>query len=204
MSTGPVIVAVTGASGALYAERLLKALFEGGHRVELVLSVYGGRLFKEERDLPGEPRALVDALAARYGFPVGDRLVCHRNQDLGASIASGSHPVRGMVVIPASANTVGAIASGLGNTLIDRAAQVTLKERRPLVMVPREAPFNRILLENLLRLHDAGAMVLPASPAFYHRPQTLDELADTVVARVLDHLGIVSDPEVSPRWDPRG
>lgn len=204
MNASPVVVAVTGASGAIYAERLLKALLEGGRRVELVLSSYGARLFKEERDLPGSPRELVKGLRDRYGEGI-DRgsVVCHRNDDLGAAIASGSHPTAGMVVVPASMKTLGAIASGSGDTLVDRAAAVTLKERRRLVLVPRETPFNRIDLENMLRLHDAGATILAANPGFYQRPATLEDLADYVAARILDHLGLPPEEDLVPRWNPR-
>lgn len=199
-----VIVAVTGASGAIYAERLLKALLEAGHTVELVLSTYGARLFKEERGLPGAPAELVRGLRDRYGSAVdAGRVVQHRNLDLGASIASGSYRTRGMVVIPASMKTLGSIASGSGDGLVDRAAAVTLKERRTLVLVPRETPFNRIDLENMLRLHDAGAVILPANPGFYQGPASLEDLADYIVARVLDRLELAPDRDLVPRWNPR-
>lgn len=199
-----VIVGVTGASGAIYAERLLKALLENGCTVDLVLSPYGARLFKEERDLPGSPRDLVAGLRERYGEGIGRGTVVHHNHtDLGAAIASGSYRVRGMTVVPASMKTLGSIAAGSGGTLIDRAAAVTLKERRRLVLVPRETPFSRIDLENMIRLHDAGAVVLPANPGFYQRPATLEELADFIVARVLDHLDLAPSLDLVPRWDPR-
>jgi 4-hydroxy-3-polyprenylbenzoate decarboxylase len=196
-----IILAVTGASGALYAERVLKALLENRHRVDLILSSYGARLLKEERDLPGEPRRLVAALVERYGMDgVEEQVTAYANSDLGASLSSGSFPVHGMAIVPASMRTVGAVAAGLGATLVDRAASVTLKERRPLVMVPRETPLNRIHLENLLRVHDAGAVILPADPAFYQKPKTFEDLGDFIAARVLEQLGIPPARDLHPRW----
>ena len=203
--TKRIVIGITGASGAIYAERLLKVLIEEGHTVELVISHYGARLLKEERDLPGDPRKLVEALAARYGFAVKDGQVTpHNYQDLGASLASGSYPVDGMAVVPASMRTVAALAAGLELTLVDRAAAVTLKERRPLVIVPRETPLTRIQLENLLRLHDAGAIIVPAEPAFYQRPRTFEDLGDFMAARVLEHLGLVPGRDLFPRWGVKG
>jgi 4-hydroxy-3-polyprenylbenzoate decarboxylase len=196
-----VVVAVTGASGALYTERLLKALLEDGHEVHVILSDYGKRLLKEERDLPGDGRKLGAALAERYGEGIApERLVSHHNGDLGDPLSSGTFRVSGMAVVPASMKSVGAMATGLGGTLIDRAAAVTLKERRPLVIVPRETPLNRIQLENLLRLHDAGAVILPADPPFYQKPQTFEDLGDFIASRVMDHLGIPASRELYPRW----
>ena len=199
-----VIVGVTGASGAIYAERLLKALIEEGHGIELVLSHYGARLLKEERDLPGDSRKLGEALASRYGLRIAEgQITPHAYQDLGASLASGSYVVHGMAIVPASMRTVAALASGLELTLVDRAAGVTLKERRPLVVMPRETPLTRIQLENLLRLHDAGAVILPAEPAFYQGPRTLEDLGDFMAARVLEHLGLRPEQDLVPRWKSR-
>jgi flavin prenyltransferase len=199
-----VIIGVTGASGAIYAERLLKILIEEGHGIELVLSHYGARLLKEERDLPGDSRKLGDAIASRYGLRLAEgQIIPHTYQDLGASLASGSYLVHGMAIVPASMRTVAALASGLELTLVDRAAAVTLKERRPLVVMPRETPLTRIHLENLLRLHDAGAVILPAEPAFYQRPQTLEDLGDFMAARVLEHLGLRPERDLVPRWGSR-
>ncbi len=199
-----IIVGVTGASGAIYAERLLKVLLEEGHAIELVLSHYGARLLKEERDLPGEPRKLAEALAARYALtPAEGQVTPHAYQDLGAPLASGSYLVHGMAIVPASMRTVAALAAGLELTLVDRAAAVTLKERRPLVVMPRETPLTRIQIENLLRLHDAGAVILPAEPAFYQHPRTLEDLADFMAARVLEHLGLRPKQDLVPRWGSR-
>ncbi len=199
--TARVILAITGASGAVYAERLMKALLQDGHHLELIVSNYGARLLKEERDLPGDPRKLVEALIERHALEVPpDRVTPHSNSDLGASLSSGSFPVHGMAIVPASMRTVAAIAAGLGATLVDRSAAVTLKERRPLVVVPRETPLNRIHLENLLRIHDAGAVVLPADPAFYQKPQTFEDLGDFIAARVMEQLGIPPSKDLFPRW----
>jgi len=196
-----IVLAVTGASGAIYAERTLKALLEDGHTVDLIVSGYGARLLKEERGLPGEPRRLVAALAERYGLDLREgQVAVHANGDLGAGISSGSYPVDGMAVVPASMRTVGAVAAGLGATLVDRAAAVTLKERRPLVLVPRETPLNRIHLENLLRLFDAGAVILPADPAFYQKPATFEDLGDFIAARVMEQLGTPPSHDLFPRW----
>jgi 4-hydroxy-3-polyprenylbenzoate decarboxylase len=176
-------------------------VLEDGHRVHLILSSYGARLLKEERDLPGEPARLIAALAERYRFTVGaEQVTTHANSDLGAPPSSGSFPVDGMAVVPASMRTVGAVAAGLGSTLIDRAATVTLKERRRLVVVPRETPLGRIHLENLLRLHDAGAAIVPADPAFYQRPRSFEDLGDFIAARVMEQLGIPPSRDLFPRW----
>jgi len=196
-----IVFAITGASGAVYAERTLKALLEDGHTVDLIVSSYGARLLKEERDLPGEPRRLVEALAERHGLDLRENQVSvHANGDLGAGISSGSFPVHGMAIVPASMRTVGAVAAGLGGTLVDRAAAVTLKERRPLVVVPRETPLNRIHLENLLRLNDAGAVILPADPAFYQKPRNFEDLGDFIAARVMEQLGVPPSRDLFPRW----
>ena len=202
--TSRVIVGVSGASGALYAERTLKALLEMGVQVELILTKYGARLIKDERDLPGDPRLVFQALVERHGQDLErGTIVPHDLRDVGASIASGSYPVVGMVVVPSSMRTVASLAAGVGETLLDRAAMVTLKEKRPLIIVPRETPYNRIFLENMIRLHDAGALILPANPGFYMNPQTLDDLADFMVARILDQLTLTPNPDWIPRWNPK-
>jgi 4-hydroxy-3-polyprenylbenzoate decarboxylase len=197
-------MAVSGASGALYAERTLRAFLEMGLRVEVVLTRYGARLLKDERDLPGDARKLHEAMIARHGDDLSrGSVVPHDIGDLGASIASGSHPVHGMVVVPASIRTVASLATGVGESLLDRAAMVNLKEKRPLVIVPRETPYNRIFMENMIRLHDAGALILPANPGFYMNPQSLDDLADFMVGRILDHFNLQPNPDWIPRWNPK-
>ena len=190
----PTVVAVTGASGAAYAVRLLAVLARAGRPVWLVVTSHGMRLLRTETD--------IDSLAALRGaVGAGGWDACvtaFDDDDRGAPPASGSARTAGMVICPCSMGTVSAISVGASRSLVERAADVTLKERRPLVLVPRETPWSAIHLENLLRLSRAGAVVLPASPGFYHRPTTVAELVDFVVGRVLDHLGVEHD--VGGRW----
>jgi 4-hydroxy-3-polyprenylbenzoate decarboxylase len=182
---------MTGASGAPYAVRLLRELNRAAVPVRLIVSDTGWRLLAEEMDITDET-GLRDA--------TGDwsRVVAYSDRDRGATPASGSAPSRGMVICPCSMGTLASIAQGTTRSLIERAADVVLKERRPLVVVPRETPYSAIHLENMLRLTRAGAVVLPASPGFYHRPSTIDDLVGFVVGRVLAQLGIRTD--VGPRW----
>lgn len=186
-----VTLAITGASGATYAVRLLEAINDAGVPVRLIVSETGWRLLAEELEIDGE---------ADLRDRTGDwsRVVLYEDADRGATPASGSTPSRGMAICPCSMGTLASIAQGTTRSLIERAADVVLKERRPLIVVPREAPYSTIHLENMLRLSRAGAIVLPASPGFYHRPTTVEELVDFVVARVLSHLGIGHD--LGPRW----
>ena len=186
-----LIVAITGASGALYAVRLLKACLELGLGIDLVVSDYGKRLLIEECDLNLKSESVVSWLDKAYGR--SDRpgtLTLHPSGDLGAPIASGSQPWDGMVVIPCSMKTLSGIARGASTNLVERAADVTLKERRPLILVPRETPLNLIQLENLTQVARAGAAVVPAMPAFYTKPESFDDLADFIVGRVLSLLEI--------------
>jgi 4-hydroxy-3-polyprenylbenzoate decarboxylase len=190
----PTVVAITGASGAPYAVRLLEALVGAAQPVQLIVSDHGLRLLRTETDLTG-----IDDLRARVGARGWDELVTvFDDADRGAAPASGSARNRGMVICPCSMGTIAAISQGTSRSLVERAADVALKERRPLVVVPRETPFSAIHLENMLRLTRAGAIVLPASPGFYHRPTRIDELVDFVVARVLDHLGVPHS--IGRRW----
>lgn len=182
----PVVVGITGASGAPYAVRLLEALASAGRPVWLTVTSHGARLLRHEAGL-----ASLDALRERVGTAEWDRWVrVFDDGDRGALPASGSVRTDGMVICPCSMGTIAAIAHGTSRSLVERAADVTLKERRRLVVVPRETPYSEIHLENLLRLTRAGAVVLPASPGFYHRPTRVEELVEFVVARVLDHLGV--------------
>ena len=185
------MVAVTGASGGIYAVRFLKACLELGIAVDLIVSDYGKRLLIEECDLNLKVEAFESWLDARYGPAerTGELTVFAAN-DLGASIASGSVERDGMVVIPCSMKTLSGIACGNSASLIERAADVTLKERRPLVLVPRETPLNLIQLENMTRTARAGASIVPAMPAFYYHPRDFDHLADFIVGRVLSLLSI--------------
>jgi flavin prenyltransferase len=192
MSRGaPVTVAITGASGAPYAVRLLETLNAAGVPVRLIVSGTGWRLLREELDIGDEV-----ALRARTGD--WSQVVLYPDDDRGATPASGSAPSRGMVVCPCSMGTLASIAQGTTRSLIERAADVVLKERRRLILVPRETPYSQIHLENMLRLTRAGAVVLPASPGFYHRPASVAELIDFVVGRVLSHLDV--EHGVGPRW----
>jgi flavin prenyltransferase len=187
----PITLAITGASGAPYGVRLLQALNDAGVPVRLVISATGWRLLDEELDIEGEA-----ALRERTGDWAG--VVLYRDDDRGATPASGSAPSRGMAICPCSMGTLASIAQGTTRSLIERAADVCLKERRPLVLVPRETPYSAIHLENMLRVTRAGAVVLPASPGFYGRPGGVSELIDFIVARVLAHLGVPGD--LGPRW----
>jgi len=186
-----LIVAVTGASGALYAVRLLKAGLESGLDIDLIPSDYGKRLLIEECDWNVKAETIESWLDRRYGPSDRPGSVTVRNpNDMGADVASGSQNWRGMVVIPCSMKTLSGIAAGSSSNLVERAADVTLKEGRRLVIVPRETPLNLIHLENMARLSRAGATILPAMPAFYQQPKDFDELADFIVGRVLSQLDI--------------
>jgi len=185
-------VAITGASGSIYAQRTLVHMAAGGviERINLILSQSAETVARVELgvDLRGAGDATINEW---IGLPRNSKLIhLHRLDNMAAKPSSGSHPQQGMVIIPCSMGTLGAVASGAGTNLIHRAADVTLKEGRRLVIVPREAPYNAIHLENMLRLARAGAHIIPASPGFYHRPQTIDDLVDHLVFRILDHLGV--------------
>jgi 4-hydroxy-3-polyprenylbenzoate decarboxylase len=186
-----VSLGITGASGALYAVRTLAALLAHGALVELVVSDYGRRLLRDELGPDAALERLPIYLASRYGETVRQgQLVVHSNKDLGASIASGSQGSEAMVIVPCSMKTLAGIAHGLSRNLIERAADVMLKERRPLVMVPRETPMSLPQLRNLVLCAEAGALVVPAMPAFYQQPKTLDDLADFMAGKVLSLLGV--------------
>jgi len=192
VSQHPVVLAITGASGAPYAVRLLEVL--AGQRVPvwLMVSSHGWRLLGEECNL-ATPEALQAATGGDWStvthFPDSDR---------GAKPASGSQRTRGMVICPCSMGTVAAVAAGTSRSLVERAADVTLKERRRLILVPRETPLSLVHLRNLTAAAEAGATIIPAAPGFYHRPAAVGDLVDFVVQRVLDHLDLPI--ELSPRW----
>ena len=186
-----VSLGITGACGALYAVRTLAALLAHGSTVELVVSDYGRRLLRDELGPEAALERLPAFLASRYGEATGQgRLVVHSNRDLGATIASGSQGCEAMVIVPCSMKSLAGIAHGLSRNLIERAADVMLKERRPLVIVPRETPMSLPQLKNLVLCAEAGAIVVPAMPAFYQRPVTLDDLADFMAGKILSLLGI--------------
>ena len=194
-----VVVGITGASGALYAVRSLAALLAAGARVDLVVSDFGRRLLTDELGTEAAVDRLSPYLAARYGVAAAsDALVVHRNRDVGAAIASGSSPCDAMVIVPCSMKTLAGVAHGLSRNLIERAADVTLKERRPLVIVPRETPMSLPQLRNMVLCAEAGAHLLPAMPAFYQRPATLDDLADFMAGKIVSCLGFEQD--LFPAW----
>lgn len=189
----PIVYAITGASGAPYAVRLLEVLAQAKVPVWLIVSSHGQRLLEQECGI-----ASIDALRQATG---GDwpRVTVFTDSDRGALPASGSQRTRGMVVCPCSMGTVSAIAHGSSRSLVERAADVTLKERRRLVVVPRETPMSLVHLRNLALLAEAGATVLPAAPGFYHRPTEVAQLVDFVVQRVLDQFEL--DIDLAPRWN---
>lgn len=186
MTHRPVVLAITGASGAPYAVRVLEQLVKAARPTWLIVSSHGWRLLQTELGIPD-----LDALRTHVGVEGWDRQVTvFADTDRGAAPASGSTRMAGMVVCPCSMGTIAALAHGTSRSLVERAGDVMLKERRPLIVVPRETPVSAIHLENMLTLTRAGAVVMPASPAFYHRPTTIDHLVDFVAARVLDHLDV--------------
>jgi flavin prenyltransferase len=192
-------MAITGASGALYATRTLAALLERGCHLELIVTEYGRRLLREELGEGAGVDKLADFLAARYGDATRrGTFTLYSNRDLGARIASGSQDCRAMVVVPCSMKTLAGIAHGLSRTLTERAADVMLKERRPLVIVPRETPMSLPQLRNMVLCAEAGALVMPAMPAFYQMPKTLDDLADFMAGKILTALGFSHD--LYPKW----
>ena len=194
-----VTLAFTGASGLPYGLRLLECLLAAQARIYLLYSPAAQIVARQELDLtfPTQPHAAASFFAERYRAQPG-QLSVYGREDWLAPIASGSNPAEAMAICPCSMGTVGALAAGLADNLIERAADVMLKERRPLVLVPRETPLSTIHLENLTRLSRAGAVILPPSPGFYGRPDSVADLVDFVVARVLDQLGVAHS--LGPRW----
>lgn len=192
-------LAFTGASGLPFGLRLLECLFEAGVAVDLVYSVAAQMVARQECDLtlPTQPREATRMLAERYGAREG-QLTVHSRDDWLAPMASGSNPGDAMVICPCTMGTLGAVANGLADNLIERAADVMLKERRPLVLVPRETPLSAIHLENMLKLARAGAVILPPAPGFYMHPKSVADLVDFVVARILDHIAVPH--ALLPRW----
>jgi len=194
-----VAVAWTGASGLPYGIRLVDCLLAAGCRVWLMYSQAAQIVARQETDLvlPAQPREAQRLLAERFGDSAGRLTVFDRN-DWNAPPASGSNPPDAYVICPCTMGTLAEVAAGTAKDLITRAADVVLKEGKPLIIVPRETPFSAIHLENMLRLTRAGAVMLPPNPAFYHHPQDIGGLIDFVVARILDRLGI--DHALMPRW----
>ena len=197
--TKAIAVGITGASGAIYATRTVAALLARGVRVELVVSDYGRRLLRDELGDAASVDRLTTFLADKYGSDVAaGTLMVHANRDLGATIASGSHGCSGMVVVPCSMKTLAGIAHGLSRNLVERAADVMLKERRPLIIVPRETPMSLPQLKNMVLCAEAGAMVMPAMPGFYQMPQSIDDLADFMAGKILSALGF--EHELYAAW----
>jgi 4-hydroxy-3-polyprenylbenzoate decarboxylase len=191
--SAPWVLAITGASGGPYAVRLLEVLARQQVPLMLIVSSHGWRLLETETGVSSEAE-LKKATGGDWSS-----ITVYPNDDRGARPASGSAPSAGMVVCPCSMGTLSAIAQGSSRSLVERAADVTLKERRPLILVPRETPFSLVHLRNMTAVTEAGATVIPAAPGFYHRPQKVGDLVDFIVQRVLDHMGIEAD--VAPRWE---
>jgi 4-hydroxy-3-polyprenylbenzoate decarboxylase len=194
-----IAVGMTGASGAQYGLRLVECLIEARRRVYLMLSKPAQLVIGAETDLklPGRPAEIARALRDRFGAEP-DQLQVFGPEEWTAPLASGSAAAGAMVVCPCSMATLSAIAVGASRSLLERAADVMIKEARKLILVPRETPLSAIHLENMLKLVRLGVVVLPANPGFYHRPRTVAELVDFVVARVLDHLGV--EQQLAPPW----
>jgi len=194
-----IAVGITGASGAIYATRTLAALLERSVHVELIVSDYGRRLLRDELGDAASIDRLMPYLTERYGPGVAaGSLTVHNNRDQGATLASGSHGCRGMAIVPCSMKTLAAVAHGLSRNLIERAADVMMKEQRRLVIVPRETPMSLPQLRNMVLCAEAGAMILPAMPAFYQQPKSLDDLADFMAGKILSALGF--EHELYPAW----
>ncbi len=188
-----IVVAVTGASGAIYAKRLLECLARGGANVHAILSPYGRRLLADELEIiDPTPEKLV-------GPDLAECIEIHPYKDVGDRLASGSFLTHGMIVCPCSSNTLGQIAAGMGDNLITRAAAVHLKEGRRLIVVPREMPISQIEIRNMLRISRAGGTVCPAAPGFYMLPKSIDDLADFVAGKLCDLLGVPH--ELNTRWE---
>jgi flavin prenyltransferase len=194
-----VTLAWTGASGLLYGTRLLECLLVAGCRVDLLVSQTARVVARQELDLnlPSGTAELAAFLRQRLPDGTGE-LNVHGRDEWFAPAASGSNPADAMVVCPCTMGSLAAIAHGLADNLIERAADVMLKEKRPLILVPRETPFSLIHLRNMTQLAEAGATILPANPAFYHHPETVGQVVDFIVARILDHLGVAHT--LMARW----
>ncbi len=194
-----ITLAYTGASGMPYGIRLLELLLASGNRVYLLYSQVAQIVAQQEMQLalPSRAKEVEELLSRRFNAAAGQLRVFGREEWF-APVASGSNPANAMVVCPCTMGTLAAIAAGLSQNLIERAADVMLKENRKLILVPRETPFSIIHLENMLKLARSGAVILPANPGFYHHPETVQDVVDFVVARILDHLGVAHT--LMPRW----
>jgi 4-hydroxy-3-polyprenylbenzoate decarboxylase len=193
-----IVVIITGASGSVYGLRLIEELLKSGQKVSLLLSDAGRQVLEYEMGISWDENPAVMVQQVREYFDVSKEIHCYANDDFFAPVASGSAAPDATVIVPCSMGTAGRIAAGLSDTLIERVADVALKERRELILVPRETPFNQIHLENLLRLSRAGAHILPAMPAFYQKPETVTDLVDFVVGKILDSLTL--EHNLFRRW----
>ena len=189
-----ILIGITGASGAAYARRVMQLLAEADVQIHLTVSAYGKRLLFDELGLK---RVDPDALTSGRG----ELVTVYNDNDVGAAIASGSFLHDGMIVVPCSSNTLGAIAAGIGDNLLKRAAAVTLKERRRLILAVRESPASHIDICNMKRLSEAGAIIAPLSPGFYLRPKTVDDLVDFMAGKLLDLVNVPHD--LDTRWEQR-
>lgn len=189
---GKYIVGITGASGTIYAKRLIEMLLDNGHTVFLCITPAGKLVAETEAGWKLDRNASVDGTQKylRGMFKCGENLYYYDTREIGAAIASGSFRADGMVIVPCSMGTLASISQGISSNLLERSADVILKERIPLVVVAREAPYNQIHLKNMLRLSECGGIIMPASPGFYMHPGTIDELVDFFVIRILDQLGV--------------
>lgn len=189
-----IIVGITGASGAIYALHTVRALLVNGVEVHLVISDYGAYVIESETDFSLKNKSLIESFREKFGDAVlNGAIVKYSNRDLAASLSSGSFKTDGMVIVPCSMKTLAGVAQGIAGSLIERSADVTLKEGRKLVLVPRETPLNKIHLKNMLAASDAGAHILPAMPAFYQKPSTIEELADFIAGRILALFNIEAE-----------
>lgn len=189
-----IIVGITGASGAIYALHTVRALLVNGVEVHLVISDYGAYVIESETDFSLKNKSLIESFREKFGDAVlNGAIVKYSNRDMAASLSSGSFKTDGMVIVPCSMKTLAGVAQGIAGSLIERSADVTLKEGRMLVLVPRETPLNKIHLKNMLAASDAGAHILPAMPAFYQKPSTIEELADFIAGRILALFNIEAE-----------
>ena len=194
----PYVIAMTGASGALYGVRLVQVMAEMGFPIELIVSEPARVVIREELKIPVHGLGREEDLIKLFGPAVKGRIQAHSPKDFTAAVASGSYPTAGMAIIPCSMGSLGAIASGISQNLIHRAADCTIKEGRKLVLVPRETPLSAIHLENMLKLARLGVAIVPAMPGFYSSAATLQDMADFIAGKVLDQWGIAH--ALYPRW----
>ncbi len=189
-----IIVGITGASGSIYALHTVRSLLANGVEVHLIISDYGAYVIESETEFPLKSGNLLESFRSEYGEEVlNGRITKYSNKDLAATISSGSFKTDGMIIVPCSMKTLAGVAQGIAGNLIERSADVTLKEGRRLVLVPRETPLNKVHLKNMLAASDAGAFILPAMPAFYQKPTTIEELADFIAGRILSLFDIEAE-----------